>query len=113
MGVVLASALSCMCKSDQFYPNPTWVIPLRSANMDVRQVASIWKTMMNPHDITMEDISNVFFDTITRVSNMRYFNAQQIVLDRQVEERQIYRALMKVARVGVDVDVVDHELDNL
>lgn len=45
--------------------------------------------MMNPHDIKMEDISNVFFDTITGVSTMRYFNAQQIALDHRVEEREI------------------------
>ena len=30
---------------------------------------------MNPHDIKMEDISNMFVDTISGVSNMRYFNA--------------------------------------
>ena len=52
-------------------PNLAWVISLRSAGMDVRRAASIWKITMNPHDI-----SNVFFDTMTCVSNMRYFNAQ-------------------------------------
>ena len=113
MGAMLAGVLFHMCKSGQFYPNPTWVIPLKLANIDVRLVASIWKIMINPHDITMEDISNVFFGNITRVSNMRYFNVQQIVLDHQVEERQIYRVLMEVARVGVDEDVGDHELNDL
>ena len=49
--------------------------------MNVNQVASICKIMMNPHNIDMEDISNVLFDTITGVSNMRYFNAPQIVHD--------------------------------
>lgn len=36
----------------------------------------------------MVDISNVFFNTITRVSNLRYFNVQ-VVLDHRVEEQDI------------------------
>ena len=55
-----------MFKSGQFYMKPTWVIPLRSTGMDVREVVFIWKIMMNPHDIEMEDNSNVFFYTIPR-----------------------------------------------
>jgi hypothetical protein len=68
-------ALYHMCKSVQCHPYPTWVIPLRFAGMDVKWVASMWKIMMNPHDIYMEDISDVFFNTITGVSNMIYFEA--------------------------------------
>ena len=44
---------------------PLGVIPLRSMGMDVKSLASIWKRMMNPCDITMEDISNVLLDTVT------------------------------------------------
>lgn len=65
-----------MCKSGRFYPNPTWIIPLRSSNMDVRRVTSIWKIMMNPHDIEMKDNCNVFFDTVLGTSSMRYFKLQ-------------------------------------
>lgn len=64
-GVSLMHILFHICKSDQFYPNPTWVIPLQSTSMDVRKAALILKITMNPHDIEMEDISNVFFDVIT------------------------------------------------
>lgn len=48
---------------------------------------------MNPHDIEMEDISNVYFDTILGVSNMRQFKAQETVDDHQVEERDINNGL--------------------
>lgn len=48
--------------------------------MDVKRAMSILETMMNPHDIQMEYISNVFYDTIKGVSNMRYFNAQKLQL---------------------------------
>jgi hypothetical protein len=61
--------------------------------MNVKRVASIWKGMMNPTNIDVGDISNVFFDTISGVANMRYFNAQQLVVDRREEEQEIDCAL--------------------
>jgi hypothetical protein len=64
LGVTLAVTPFHMCKSGQFYPDPTWVIPLRLASIDVRKTASIWKTAMSPHDIDMENIFNVFFNTM-------------------------------------------------
>lgn len=65
--------------------------------MDVRYVASIWKIMMNPTNIHMEDISNVFFDTIIGVANMRYYNAQQLkgVIERR-SKRSIVHHMMNV-----------------
>lgn len=43
----------------------------------------------------MEGISSVFFDTITRLLNMRYFKAQEIALNRQHQEREINKNLCK------------------
>ena len=39
--------------------------------MDVRRATLVWKIMMNPHDIEMEDISNIF-DTLSGVSSMSF-----------------------------------------
>ena len=50
-------------RSVAFYPNPK-IISLMSASMDVRRATSIWTIMMNPRDIEMKDISDVFFDTV-------------------------------------------------
>lgn len=58
--VTLIATLYHICKSGQFYLNPTWVIPLRSMGMDIKRVVSIWKIITTPHDIDMEHISNVF-----------------------------------------------------
>lgn len=88
LGVSLPGTLFHMCKSGQFYPNLTWVIALRSAGIDAKWVVSLWKPTMNPHDIVMEDISSVFFDTIMRLSNMKYLKAQEIILNHQCEERE-------------------------
>ena len=56
--------------------------------------------MMNPHDIVMEDISSVFFDTIMRLWNMRYLKAQEITLNHPCEEREINKNLRKRLEVG-------------
>lgn len=47
--------------------------------------------MMNPTSIDMEHDSNVSFDIISGVANIRYFDAQQLAVDR--EEREINREL--------------------
>ena len=41
---------------------------------------------MNSHNIKVEDISNVSFDTIRGVADIRYFDAQQITLNHRVEQ---------------------------
>lgn len=56
--------------------------------MNVRGAASIWTIMMNPHNIELEDISNVFFDMVLGVSNMRYFKSQEMAHDYCDEERE-------------------------
>ena len=74
LGATLPGTLYHMCKSG-FYPNLTCVIPLRSAGMDVRCVTSIWKIKMDPNDIDMEIIYNIFFGTVMSVATMRYLNS--------------------------------------
>ena len=68
LGATFVGILFHMCKIGQLYHHLTWVLPLRLPSMDVSHTTSIYKIMMKPHDITMEDISNVFFNTFTRVS---------------------------------------------
>ena len=48
---------------------------------------------MCPHDIKMEDISNVLLDTIMEFSNMYYFNAQLATLDHMMEKSDLNMAL--------------------
>ena len=68
--------------------------------------------MMNPHDIQMEDmISNIFSDTITGVSNMKYLNAPQIIIDHREEGRKINHALRE--DIVVEGDGIDLELKDL
>ena len=56
LGGILVMSLFHMCKSGQFCPNLTWLILLSSGYMDVRRPVSIWRIMMRPHDLEMEDM---------------------------------------------------------
>lgn len=40
---------------------------------------------MNPKDIKMKDISNVFYNIVLGVLNMRYFKSQNIAHERERE----------------------------
>lgn len=93
-----------MCKSGQFYPNAT---SMWSMGMDVRRATSIWKIMMNPHDIKMKNISYVFFDIVLRVSNMRYFKFQELAHDHYDEDRDHNRVLCHACVVDLDADVAN------
>ena len=62
---------------------------------------------MCPHDIKMEANSNDFFDTIMRILNVRYVNAQQVELDHKMEERDLDMALHDDDEVDMDVDARD------
>jgi len=54
--------------------------------MDISRATSIWKILVNPLDIEMEDISNVLIDTALGVLNMRYIKPQDIALRHGDEE---------------------------
>ena len=99
-GCYIPGILYDMRGSGQIYPNRARVIPLKSTGMDVRRAAFIWKVMMNPNDIQMEDIYNVFFDAVMGVSRMRYFNPQSMAHEHEGEERAINNALCEDVIVG-------------
>lgn len=56
--------------------------------------------MMNSRDIVMEDQSIVFFNTITGVSNMRYFKARELLFTIDVERGRLTKVVVKRFKVG-------------
>lgn len=89
------------------YPNPTWAISLRLVGMDVPKATSIWKIVMNPHDVFMEDISNVFFDTTSKVTNMSYLKSQQFAFEHGDEKKAINKVFREECAIGLDGEVRD------
>lgn len=60
-----------------------------------------------PHDIEMKNISNVFFDTVSGMLNMRDFKSQEIAHNHCDEEREINCALHNGCGIKSDSDDVD------
>jgi hypothetical protein len=63
--------------------------------MDVRRVASIWKITVNPNDIDMKDIYNVFFDMVSGVARMRYFNSQTMAHEHEGRKGRLIAHFMR------------------
>jgi hypothetical protein len=79
----------------------------QSASMDARHAASIQNIMMNPHDIPMKNISIVFLGTMLEVTNMRYFNVENIAVEHEQDCRtpQVQRGTEVAPSVGTASDV--------
>lgn len=69
--------------------------------------------MMNLHDDQLGDISNVTFDTITGVSNMRTFTAKNICLTTMWKREQLIAHIMILRMLKMEGDIVDSALKEL
>jgi hypothetical protein len=66
-----------MCKSGHLYPNPTRGDSGEVFMHECEEGSGFQlEKLMTARDIEMEDISNVFFDTITGMSNIWHFKLQ-------------------------------------
>ena len=101
LGAILSKTLYHMCKGGQFYSNPTWVILLRFAGMDVRRVASVWKIMVKPNDIDMKVIYNVFFDMVSGIARMRYFNSHTMAHEHEGRKCRLIAHFMRITTMVV------------
>lgn len=64
LGVTLAGTDFPHVQEWAILPQSNMCYSIGSMGMDVRRATSTWKIMMKPHDIKMEDISNLIFDTV-------------------------------------------------
>lgn len=69
--------------------------------------------MMNPYDFEINDIFNVFFNTMSGSSNMKYFNAQGLACEHRMEEQVINCALHCEQVVDLDDSDGDPALNDL
>jgi hypothetical protein len=61
------------------------------------------------HDMDMEDISNAFFDMVSRMTNMRYLKSRQISHKHCEEKREVNRVLHDSCGLIEDSNSVDME----
>lgn len=56
------SMLLDMSQSNQFYLVASWVVPSRQGGMDFTGARSIWKCMVMPSQVSMDDTCKFFFE---------------------------------------------------
>lgn len=65
--------------------------------------------MMNPHDTEMDDIFNVLFYTVSRLSDMRYSKSREMAHAYRDEEWEISGVLRRRRGVHLDAGVENLE----
>ena len=49
-----------MLRSGQFIPSASWVLPGCQGGMEYNRVVALWKCMINPQAIEMNDVTQIF-----------------------------------------------------
>jgi hypothetical protein len=61
IGSTIPGVLLHMLRSGTYIPDANWVVPRACGGMDYSQASSMWKCMVFPATIEMEDVCKIFF----------------------------------------------------
>jgi len=92
LGSTLPGTLLPMLQSGQYIPSTSWVSPVCQGGIDYSKAAALWKCMMQPDTMNMDDVTQIFFEHTTPVS---------CVADL---EQQTLAATLDEAQEGVQCD---------
>jgi len=51
-----------MLRSGQYIPSTSWVLPIRQGGIEYTRASLLWKCMMHPKTIDMDDVTQIFFE---------------------------------------------------
>jgi len=51
-----------MLCSQQYIPSASWVLSVRQGGMEYTRASSLWKCMMHPGTIDMDDVTQIFVE---------------------------------------------------
>ncbi len=71
IGVILVGVLLEMLKFKQFYPTPSWVVPFKNSSMEYLKLQSLWKCMMMPLSLELDDVARFFYEHTNPGSRLR------------------------------------------
>jgi hypothetical protein len=77
----LPGVLLQMLKTGTYLPSASWVVPVRQGGMDYKRAAALWKCMISPSTLEMDDICQIFFENTTPGSRLRELGRQQLATD--------------------------------
>ena len=62
LGSTLPGTFLPMLRSGQFIPSASWVLLVRQSRMEYNRAVALWKCMINPQAIEMNDVTQIFFE---------------------------------------------------
>jgi hypothetical protein len=60
-----------MLKFKQFYPTPSWVVPFKNSSMKYLKLQSLWKCMMMPPSVELDNVARFFYEHMNPSSRLR------------------------------------------
>jgi hypothetical protein len=96
------SMLLDMSESNQFYLVVSWVVPSRQGGMDFTGAHSIWKCMVMPSQVSVDDTCKCFFEcTAGNHGQGRNFISSEFALSKfiQVWKQKFWRSMCILSQV--------------
>lgn len=72
MRTSLLSTLTAMVRCGRFYPDASWVIPRMGGGMERVRAELVWKALVSPADMTVQEVYNVFFSSSSRAHDAAF-----------------------------------------
>ena len=67
-----------MLRSGQFIPSASWILLVRQGGMEYNRAAALWKCMINPQAIEMDDVTQIFFEHTNPGSRLADLGRQRL-----------------------------------
>jgi hypothetical protein len=68
-----------MLKFGQFYLATSWVLLYKNCGMDYVRLESLWKHMMMPQHVELDDVTRVFYEHTNLSSKLREIGKTQLI----------------------------------
>ena len=81
LGLQLPGVLLHMLRSGAYIPDALWVVPRTCGGMDSVRAAAMWKCMVSPSTMMLEDVCQIFFNHTSPSSCLRDLGCQQLAAD--------------------------------
>jgi len=86
LGSTLPGFLLPMLRSGKYMPLVSWVSPLRQAGMEYTRDVTLWKCIMQPNDVNIDDVTQICFEHTNPKS--RFVNLGQQRLATELNNAQ-------------------------
>lgn len=81
LGSQLPGVLLSMLRTGTYVPDASWIVPHTCRGMDSVRAAAMWKCMVSPFTLMLEDVCQIFFYHTNLGSRLRDLGCQRLAAD--------------------------------